>query len=55
MEPRVNLRHGSTRHDGSRRGNTKQRVFLAILILSGIVGVGAVVELLAGRGLKRPE
>jgi hypothetical protein len=55
MAPRVNLRPGSTRHDGSRRGSTQQRVFLAILILSGIVGVGAVVELLAGPDLKRSE
>ena len=55
MAPRVNVRPGSTMDDGSRRGNTKQRVFLAILILSGIVGAGAVVELLAGSDLKRPE
>jgi hypothetical protein len=51
----VNLRTGATRHVGSRKGNTKQRVFLAILLLSGLVGAGAVVELFAGPYLKRPE
>jgi hypothetical protein len=49
MVASVNLLPGSARHGDRRRANAKQRVFLAILIISGIVGAGAVVELLAGR------
>lgn len=55
MTPRVNLVPGSARHVEHRRGKAKQRVFLAILLISGIVGAGAAVELLAGPKVKHPE
>lgn len=51
----INLRPGTSEHSGARRGNTKQRVFLAILLISGIVGAGAVVELLTGSLLRHSE
>ena len=55
MGPSVNLVPGSARHSEHRRASAKQRVFLALLIISGIVGAGAVVELLAGPNVKHPE
>ncbi len=54
MGPSVNLLPGAARHGARRRGKAKQRVFLAILFISSIVGAGAAVELLAGPKAEHP-
>ena len=46
MAPRVNLLAGLT-GNGAGKAKPVQRFYLVILILSGIVGAGAVAELLA--------
>jgi hypothetical protein len=55
MAPRVNLLSGLTRNGAGWTGKSRQRFYLAILVLSGIVGAGAVAELLAGLNVEHPE
>jgi hypothetical protein len=55
MASSLNLLPGPARHGDRRRSRAKRRVILAILLISGIVGAGAVVELLAGPKVKRPD
>jgi hypothetical protein len=52
MASSLNLLPGPARHGDRRRSRAKRRVILAILLISGIVGAGAVVELLAGPKVK---
>jgi len=54
MAPRVNLLSAPTRKSAGRTGTSRRRFYLAILILSGIVGAGAAAELLAGPDVENP-
>ncbi len=55
MAPRFNLLSGLARNGAGRMEKSRRRFYLAILILSGIVGAGAVAELLAGPNVAHPE
>jgi hypothetical protein len=55
MAPSINLLSRFARDGVARPGKSRKRFYLAILILSGIVGAGAVAELLAGPDAGHPE